>query len=270
MAQILEEKGVKASEGAIEAIVWSHWHYDHIGDPSTFPGSTTLVVGPGFKEAFMPAYPVNKDSPLLEKDFEGREVREIEFGNGLKIGRFKAFDYFGDGSFYLLDSPGHAIGHMCGFARVKTGAEDSFIFMGGDACHHGGEFRPTEYLPLPKNVHLSHPKRRGMCPGALLEKLHCHHRKSSTQPIYQITEKLANNIDQAHETAHYMEEFDAAENVLVVIAHDPALLEKDAGVEFFPGTFNGWKEKQVAEKVRWTFLGDFVQAAEQLNEKGRI
>lgn len=37
----------------------------------------------------------------------GREFREIDFNIApLKIGRFDAFDYFDDGSFYLLNSPG--------------------------------------------------------------------------------------------------------------------------------------------------------------------
>ena len=47
----------------------SHWHWDHIGDPSSFPHSTDLIVGPGFKEAFLPAAPLNPDSPLQEKDW---------------------------------------------------------------------------------------------------------------------------------------------------------------------------------------------------------
>jgi hypothetical protein len=37
-------------------------------------------------------------------------------------------------------------------ARTTNGGAgaDTFVFMGGDACHHGGEFRPTEYRPLPE------------------------------------------------------------------------------------------------------------------------
>jgi hypothetical protein len=37
---------------------------------TTFPGSTELVVGPGFKEAFYPGYPKKPDAPVREKDFE--------------------------------------------------------------------------------------------------------------------------------------------------------------------------------------------------------
>jgi hypothetical protein len=48
----------------------SHWHFDHIGDITTFPGSTEVVVGPGFKDAFLPGYPAKPDSPVREKDFE--------------------------------------------------------------------------------------------------------------------------------------------------------------------------------------------------------
>lgn len=33
---------------------------------STFPESTELVVGPGFKEAFLPGYPSKETSPVQE------------------------------------------------------------------------------------------------------------------------------------------------------------------------------------------------------------
>lgn len=47
----------------------SHWHWDHIGDPSTFPNTTDLVVGPGFKDAMLPGAPTNPGSPILESDY---------------------------------------------------------------------------------------------------------------------------------------------------------------------------------------------------------
>ena len=186
VATILKENGVDVDGGAIESIIWSHHHWDHVGDASTFPRSTGLVVGPGFVNQYLPGYPKNKDSTLMESDFEGRDVREVNFekeGNGLKIGRFNALDYFGDGSFYLLDTPGHSVGHMCGLART-TSNPDSFIFMGGDASHHGGEFRPTEYSPLPKHVQPRPPERRGhnICPGHLLQDIHP--SNSATKPFY--------------------------------------------------------------------------------------
>jgi hypothetical protein len=49
--------------------VGSHWHWDHIGDPSRFPSSTELIVGPGFKAEFLPGYPARPDAPIRESDF---------------------------------------------------------------------------------------------------------------------------------------------------------------------------------------------------------
>ena len=58
----------------------------------------------------MPGYPAKDDSPILESDYEGRAVNEIDFQvTGLRLGQFRAMDFFGDGSFYLLDSPGVSI-----------------------------------------------------------------------------------------------------------------------------------------------------------------
>jgi hypothetical protein len=86
-----------------------------------------------------------------------------------------------------------------------------------------------------------------------------------------IGESFAHNFEQAHQTMHDVGDFDAAENVLVVIAHDPALLEADSGVDWFPkGLLNGWKDKGVAENIRWTFLNDFAEAAVQQEEKEKI
>lgn len=57
----------------------------------------------------IPGYPKNPESLILESDYEGRNLRQVNFeeeSNGLEIGGYRAFDYFGDGSFYLLETPG--------------------------------------------------------------------------------------------------------------------------------------------------------------------
>ena len=41
VSEILSEGGMKLDE--IEGVIWSHWHFDHTGDPSTFPPSTKLI-----------------------------------------------------------------------------------------------------------------------------------------------------------------------------------------------------------------------------------
>lgn len=104
MNEILREGGV--DDQKVDGVIWSHWHWDHTGDISLFPGSTDLYVGPGFKEAFMPGYPGKEDSPMLETDFKDRTVHEVSFDSSKQIGSFPYYDLFGDGSFYILDVPG--------------------------------------------------------------------------------------------------------------------------------------------------------------------
>lgn len=265
VATILKDNGVDVDGGAIPSIVWSHHHWDHVGDASTFPQSTELIVGRGFKEAHMPGYPKRQNSTLLETDFEGRYVREVDFekdGKGLKIGRFNAFDYFGDGSFYLLDTPGHSIGHMCGLARTTP---DTFVFMGGDASHHGGEFRPTQYLPLPKELKPSPLKRRKpVCPGHLLQDIHPHN--AADKPFYYVTKSFAHDKEVADWTIDGLGEFDAHENVLLLTAHDDAVVDPPQ-IQFYPKTLNEWHAQDIGKKVKWLFLGDFEDAVEA-KEKG--
>lgn len=266
----------------IEAVVWSHWHFDHIGDPSIFDPSTALIVGPGFKDKFLPGYPANPASTILEADYAGRELRELDFtGSALAIGRFAALDYFGDGSFYFLDAPGHAVGHICGFARVKThaaaaGGDDSFVFLGGDAAHHGGECRPSAYMPLPESIS-PHPftttgredddslaASQPFCPGSLFDAILPADSSPTpaqsgvrTQPFYKPSTLfgIQHDAEEAERTIAKLQEVDVMDNVLVVLAHDESLLDV---VDFYPAKANDFVEKGWAKKCRWRFLRDFA------------
>jgi len=292
--EILDANEVDTAK--IEAVIWSHWHFDHTGDPSRFEPSTVLIVGPGCKEHIFPGWPANPRAAFNEADYAGREVRELDFSGPqcLKIGRFDALDYFGDGSFYLLDSPGHAVGHVCGLARVKsagtgTGADpdtdDSFILMGGDTVHHGGELRPHAWHPLPDEIspHPFDPLSTTPCPGELFD---CLLRdapggseagvdnsstgettttttKSRQSPIYAPQGDPAHgavphhDIPQMLESIRKVQEADAHDNILVVAAHDQSLLNI---VDFFPARADDFLEKGWVRKARWAFLMDFARS----------
>ncbi|KAL5335075.1 beta-lactamase-like protein [Aspergillus crustosus] len=252
VADILEAHGVAAKE--IEAVIWSHWHWDHIGDPSTFPPTTDLIVGPGFKDALLPGYPSNPDSPIRESDYADRNLREITFtdpNTTLQIGQFPAYDYFSDGSFYLLNSPGHAIGHLCGLART-TSNPDTFVLLGGDIAHYTGIFRPSPHLPVPDSIN-PHPLNTlsgaAFCPGSAWEELQHSRGRKSTDSLYDPT--FGYDIPLAIETIRKLQEIDCDEDVFVIIAHDFAVRD---GVEHFPRSLNDWKERGWGGKLRWAFL----------------
>ena len=222
-------------------------------------------MGPGFKDSFIPGYPEDPEASISKSAYEGRNLREISFAKSqLVLGQCNAFDFFGDGSFYLLDTPGHAIGHMCGLARTTASPDASFIFLGGDCAHHGGEFRPTPYLPLPEHLSpspmpRSHP---GICPGALFADIHrLHHSpSSSTEPFLLINEDAAHNVGAARDSVRKMGAFDAHENILTMIAHDDTMVNV---VGTFPDRLaNDWKSQGWRQKGMWKFLKDFGEGVD--------
>ncbi|OQV02077.1 hypothetical protein CLAIMM_07328 [Cladophialophora immunda] len=161
-AEILQENGLDLRD--IDAIILSHHHFDHVGDTTKFPATTKLLVGPGTKATYWPGYPEDPENQDSTADtYAGREVVELAFEQSdprvCEIGGFKAWDYFGDGSFYVLHTPGHTANHLSALARTTaaaaaaTGGESStFILMAGDLVHSCMCFRPSTRYPLPETI----------------------------------------------------------------------------------------------------------------------
>lgn len=183
----------------------------------------------------LPGYPPNFESTIRADAWKDRELKELEFKGDLKIGRFRALDYFGDGSFYLLDTPGHCIGNLAALARV-TSSPDTFVLMGGDTAHHAAEIRPSKWLPLPEKAKRNIREDRGR-----------------TAPYLRQREHFPHNYEQAEDTLVGVQEFDAHETIFVVLAHDRHI--KDI-IDLFPDPLNAWKEKGFDEDSRWKFLED--------------
>ncbi|KAL2205530.1 hypothetical protein CC79DRAFT_1276684 [Sarocladium strictum] len=155
----------------VDIVIISHVHWDHVGTPSDFHNAI-FVVGSGtldlLKNGAGPLYPAeifNDDElpasrtvelPAVsyttkEEGYDGAphapkhteatpEARATPLNSSQTdswswepLASFPhVLDFFGDGSVYVVDSPGHLYGHVNLLLRV---AERRYIFLGGDCCH---------------------------------------------------------------------------------------------------------------------------------------
>ncbi|RYC55668.1 hypothetical protein CHU98_g10541 [Xylaria longipes] len=147
---------------------------------------------------------------------------------------------------------------MCGLARV-TNEPDSFILMGGDAIHQGGELRPHPWRPLPEHILPDpfSPKSHTPCVGEIFDKLLPGGREVPFYHPIQKPNSVHADVYKMAETIKRLQEFDAHDNILLVAAHDAAFLNV---ANFFPSTANAFIKKGWVEKTRWAWLAEFAKA----------
>ncbi|KAL6805052.1 hypothetical protein GGI42DRAFT_323449 [Trichoderma sp. SZMC 28013] len=286
--EVLKDSSISLDD--INDVIWSHSHLDHRGDVSLFPPSTTLNYG---KEvgALKPDVAGEAEAVFLTSDFSGRHNNEIDFSQStFKIGGFPALDFYGDGSFYLLDTPGHDHGHLSALARTTSTAaghdKDTFILLAGDACHFCGVLRPNASHPFPSryfpgsSIGLS-----GIESPEMLLKRHPQFPQSSdavneaarATPWYGVaTGQLSTFVDPivGQNTANQVKEaFDEMDNVFVAVCHDLGLLVQDNGKPVLPSLnktpqedLNSWYEKGWKDKVYWTWVNQLGKK----DEHGRV
>lgn len=132
----------------IDTVILSHVHWDHVGTPSDFPNSR-FVVGSGTLNLLAngagPLYPAelfNHDELPLDHTYELPPSASSDAEKAAKkhtkhkwepLADFPAVvDFFADGSVYIVDSPGHLIGHVNLLARTSP---SKWVYLGGDCCH---------------------------------------------------------------------------------------------------------------------------------------
>lgn len=140
----------------------SHAHWDHIFPASKFFPNATLVCLEGTLKWTSNSWPTEPDG-----GFDGRiwnkEAAELpinEFPSPATapekwqpLGPFKnAHDFFGDGSFWLIDAPGHCPGNMGALARARRkDGKLKWVFLGGD-CFHSTMFVNYPDAPFGQGV----------------------------------------------------------------------------------------------------------------------
>ncbi|KAK4060778.1 uncharacterized protein Triagg1_10621 [Trichoderma aggressivum f. europaeum] len=286
--EVLKDSSISLND--INDVIWSHSHLDHRGDVSLFPPSTTLNYG---KEvgALKPDVNGEAEAVFHASDFAGRHNNEIDFSQStFKIGGFPALDFYGDGSFYLLDTPGHDHGHLSALARTTSTAaghdKDTFILLAGDACHFCGVLRPNASHPLPsRHFPDSSIGLSGIESPEVLLKRHPQFPQPSgavneaarVTPWYGVaTGQLSTFVDPivGQNTANQVREaFDEMDNVFVAVCHDLGLLVQDNGKPVLPSLnkapqedLNSWYERGWKDKVYWTWVNQLGKK----DEHGRV
>ncbi|KAI9436214.1 beta-lactamase-like protein [Lactarius indigo] len=243
---------------SIDSIIWSHHHAEHTGDPSLFPPTTSLIVGPGFKSnpSTYPGFPTNPDAHVPQSAFQDRDLIELDFNNNnsstLKIGGLRAIDWFADGSLYILEAPGHAPEHIMALARTST---DQFVLLAGDAADHPAVFRPSPLRPLPDTLPSPSPPIQAPASSS---------SSCSTTPFYEPTKHRMPDPVAGRATLQALQAFDASAHVFVVVAHDTLLRDEGA---LFPAAADlaRWgQDARGEDAVHWRFLADFQKGAEVL------
>ena len=223
----------------------------------------------------MPGWPENPKGLIKVDDYRDRQLVEIDFNGSIHIGDFPAYDYFGDGSLYLLDAPGHAIGHICALARTTDSSSPTgptFMFLGGDFAHHAGEFRPSKCLPIPRHIapnplrDITDPPLGSLatlaaCPGHIFEDLN--HSRGRTAPNQEFFTTVAPeggstlDAELTYRTITKVQAVDCRDDIFVIFAHDDSLL---GIVELFPKYATDWKAKGWHRDGKWAFLKHFASA----------
>ncbi|KAJ5601453.1 hypothetical protein N7510_010987 [Penicillium lagena] len=134
----LEQAGINPKSD-VDSVIISHLHWDHIGDPSGFGPCTRFIIGPGAKTLIegKDAYPTNKaghfDSNALPHDRTEELPPSSEASYWTSLEPFSAVhDWFGDGSMYVVDAPGHLPGHLN--LLLHTGS-DKWVYLAADSTH---------------------------------------------------------------------------------------------------------------------------------------
>lgn len=111
----------------------SHVHFDHVGDTRPFT-KCTFLVGGAAETLFNPGYPTKPTSSFAESLLPADRTTFMSLNGWKPIGPFpRAYDFFGDGSLYIIDAPGHLAGHINVLAR--TSPDGGWIFLAGDSAH---------------------------------------------------------------------------------------------------------------------------------------
>ncbi|WVQ93214.1 hypothetical protein IAU59_000278 [Kwoniella sp. CBS 9459] len=230
----------------LQMVAFSHQHFDH-----TLPQpAPPIMLGPGSLESIAPGYPIDSNAAwpaawidsydfveLPSADTQGEwsgKIASLMSDGGIKrqwdrVGCFDhAVDWFGDGSLWFMDGPGHSPGHIMALCRV-TAQRDTYLLLGGDSSHHQALYLP---VPISETEDLRSPL-----------------------PVLDGKPQLAVDPELATYTIGQLTRMSNEDNVMVILAHEAQV---DGVVDKYPGDLGEWqskgwkeeKEKEVTETAK--------------------
>ncbi|CAN9265770.1 unnamed protein product [Alternaria alternata] len=208
VAESLRRGGVDPRE--VDTVMLSHVHWDHVGTPSDFT-KAQFVVGSGTMYLLAngggPLYPAEIFNPDELPDDRTSELPPVLE----TLARLPAtIDFYGDGSLYIIDAPGHLFGHINVLARIGP---KEWVYLGGDCCHD------PRILSGEKGIALYDDGKGG------LRSVH-----ADTDAAAATVKKIARFLKQGN----VKEEGDGQVQVEVVVAHDKGWAEANKR-RFLPG-----------------------------------
>ncbi|KAL0569660.1 hypothetical protein V5O48_012303 [Marasmius crinis-equi] len=151
------QKGGLSPEN-IDVVCLSHLHWDHVGDTSPFVNSRFLVGGPA-KTLVTPGYPANPDGEFASDLLPVGRTEFLEMDDWKPLGPFpRAFDFYRDGSLYIVDAAGHLPGHIN--VVVRTSNDGGWLLLGGDSAHHRRLLTGESQIAVSPSGHCSHVDKK--------------------------------------------------------------------------------------------------------------
>ncbi|ORY29316.1 beta-lactamase-like protein [Naematelia encephala] len=222
----------------IKLVIFSHEHFDRTGDLDTLPSpSPPILLGPGSIESISPGHPQDPNAAWPSTWLKKYHFTELPDPNSIKAAPFESeladlepkgsktrmyqpvgcfdhgVDWFGDGSLWIIDAPGHCAGHIMALCRV-TVDPSTYILLGGDASHS-----QDLYLPVPSSPDFPTDPR-------------------SPIPVINGKPQLATDPKLATYTIGQLSRMSAEDNVMVLLAHEG---EVEGVVKTYPDDLAGWK-----------------------------
>ena len=128
--EVLTSTAELLEEGSVAGVLLTHMHVDHVLGLQDLPLDTPLWTGPG--EGSTRSGQNLLLRPWYSQAFSGRSLQSFHVAQAQSFGPVPvAWDLFGDGSVWVLSTPGHTAGSIAVWARTEQGP----VLMTGDTSH---------------------------------------------------------------------------------------------------------------------------------------